>query len=362
MHSFPQPTAAALCLATLLAGCGSGEAPPPAVPAVLVQAAAPGDAGVTTYTGEVRARHEADLAFRVGGKIAERLVDAGMSVKAGQPLARLDPADLQLARQAAAAQEAAAESEFATASAERQRYADLLARRFVSQAAFDARENAFRNARARLEQARAQGRISANQVGYGTLTTDYNGVVATVLADAGQVVTAGQPVFRLARHDEKEVALAIPEGRLAEARKASHITVGLWAQPELRLKGELRELAAAADPATRTYAARIRIVDAPASLQLGMTARVAFAASGQAEYLLVPLAAVVDHGSGPQVWVVADGKAVPRAVTVGRFGEDGATITAGLKPGEPVIVAGQRRLAAGQAVLARPAPPPAQQR
>ena len=103
-----------------------------------------------------------------------------------------------------------------TASAERQRYADLLARRFVSQAAFDARENAFRNARARLEQARAQGRISANQVGYGTLTTDHAGVVATVLADAGQVVTAGQPVFRLARHDEKEVALAIPEGRLAE--------------------------------------------------------------------------------------------------------------------------------------------------
>lgn len=362
MRSLIPPTMAALCLAALLAACGGSEPPVPDVPIVLVQAATPGDAGIATYTGEVRARHEADLAFRVGGKIVERLVDAGMTVSPGQPLARLDPADLQLARQSAAAQEAAAESEFATASAERQRYADLLARRFVSQAAFDAKENAFRNARARLEQARAQGRISANQAAYGTLAADHGGVVTAVLADAGQVVAAGQPVFRLARPEEKEVALAIPESRLAEARKASHIAVGLWAQPELHLKGELRELAAAADPMTRTYAARIRIIDAPAALQLGMTARVAFTADGRSAHCLVPLTAVVDQGSGPQVWVVTDGKAVPRPVTVGRFGEDGATIVAGLAPGELVIVTGQRRLAEGQPVQARPAPPPAQQR
>ncbi|MFZ1899992.1 MAG: efflux RND transporter periplasmic adaptor subunit, partial [Azonexus sp.] len=246
------PCIAATCLALALSACGSAETPPPVAPKVLVQPAGAGDAGVTVYTGEIRARHEVDLAFRVGGKIAARLVDSGMMVKAGQPLARLDPADLQLSRQAAQAQVAAAESEFTTAGAERARYADLVAKRFVSQAAFDAKENAFRSAQARLEQARAQSRISGNQAEYGTLVAEHEGVITAVLADAGQVISAGQPVFRLARPEEKEVAIAIPEGRLAELKAARQIAVSLWAQPELVMAGEIRELAAAADPATRT--------------------------------------------------------------------------------------------------------------
>ena len=358
----PRPFAPlfAACLALVLGACSRSEAPAPVAPTVLVQPARTGEAGQSIYTGEVRARYEVDLAFRVGGKIAARLVDSGMTVKAGQALARLDPADLQLSRQAAAAQVAAAESELTTATSERERYAGLLEKRFVSQAAFDAKENAYRSAKARLEQARAQSQISGNQATYGTLAAENDGVITAVLADAGQVVSAGQPVFRLARPEEREVAIAVPESRLAELKAAPQIAVNLWAQPEALLKGELRELAAAADPATRTYAARIRIVDPPPSVELGMTARVIVGA-GSASPIVVPLTAVVDSGKGPEVWVIQDGKATPRAVVVERFREDGAVLASGLQAGEAVILSGQRRLTAGQAVQAQQAAPPERQ-
>ncbi|WP_265946805.1 efflux RND transporter periplasmic adaptor subunit [Dechloromonas sp. A34] len=351
-----------LCgLALLFAGC-QGEAPPPlASRAVLVQAVAPLAVGTATYTGEIRARHELDLAFRVGGKLAARLVDAGAEIKPGQPLARLDPADLELAATAARAQLAGAESDLATASAERERYAGLLAKKFVSQAAFEAKDNAANSARARLEQARSQSRISGNQAAYGTLSSEFPAVVTAVLADAGQVVSAGQAVFRLARPEEKEVAIAVAESRIAELKAAKALSVGLWANPEVRLRGELRELSPAADPATRTYAARIRLLDPPPEVRLGMTARVFLDAAGEAA-LLVPLAAVVDQGNGPLVWVVAEGKANPRPIRLSRFQEDGAVVAAGLQAGELVVVAGAARLVVGQAVDARPVTPPAGQR
>lgn len=145
----------ALCLSLALNGCGRNEAPVPVAPTVLVQGMSAGDAGQTAYTGEIRARFETDLSFRVGGKIAARLVDSGATVKAGQALARLDLADLRLSRQAAAAQVAAAESEYTTAESERERYAGLLAQRFVSQAAFDAKETPYQRPRAPRTGARA---------------------------------------------------------------------------------------------------------------------------------------------------------------------------------------------------------------
>lgn len=352
-----------LLLATgaLLGGCRGGEAPPPPPPAVLVQPATSAAAAGTVYTGEIRARHEVDLAFRVGGKIAARLVDAGAEIKAGQPLARLDPADLQLAAGSARAQLAGAESELATARAERERYAGLVAKKFVSQAAFDAKDNALNGAQARLEQARAQSQVSGNQAAYGTLSSETPAVVTAVLADAGQVVSAGQPVLRIARPEEKEVAIAVPESRLAEIRAAKNIQVALWASPATVLRGELRELSPAADPATRTYAARIRLTAPPPEVRLGMTARVQFGSDAGGE-LLVPLSAVLDIGNGPFVRVVKDGKVVSRPVSVAAFREDGAAISGGLQDGEAIIVSGAAKLVDGQAVQSRPVTPPARQR
>lgn len=347
--------------ALLLAGCHSEKPPLPTARSVLVQPASPAPRNTGVFTGEVRARHEFDLAFRVGGKLAARLVDVGAEIKAGQPLARLDPADLELAAAASRAQLTAAESDFATAAAERERYAGLLARKFVSEAAFEAKENALNSTRGRLEQARSQSRISGNQRAYGTLSSEYPAIVTAVLAEAGQVMSAGQPVFRLARPEEKEVAIVVPEGRLAEVKAAKAIAVNLWAEPGIWMNGELRELSPAADPATRTYAARIRITNPPSGLELGMTARVALD-HADAGALLVPLGAVIDRGNGPSVWVVGNGQANPRPVKLAGYREDGALIAEGLQAGELVVAAGASQLVAGQSVDAKPLTPPARQR
>jgi RND family efflux transporter MFP subunit len=351
----------ALALATLLAACSRGEQPPPAAPAVLVQPASSIDTGTSTYVGEIRARHEIDLSFRVGGKLAARLVDAGAEVSANQPLARLDPTDLQLAADAARAQLAAAESDFATARNERERYAGLLAKKFVSQTAYEARDNAFNAAQGRLEQARAQNRISGNQAAYGTLTSDRAGVITAVLAEAGQVVAAGQPVLRLARPEEKEIAIAVPEGQVAALKAAKNPAVNLWAEPKISVVGELRELSPAADPATRTYAARIRLIDPPPEVRLGMTARVSINGEG-GNAIAVPLTAVVNTGSSAQVWIVRDGKAEPRAVEVARFADDKAILAKGVNEGESVVVAGTSRLVAGMAVTPQAIRPAVEQR
>lgn len=348
-------------IAAALVGCQAGDTPAPQPPVVLVATAAPAAAEGGSYTGEIRARREADLAFRVGGRIAGRLVDVGARIAAGQPLARLDPTDLELAASAARAQLAAAESEAATAAAERQRYAGLLARKFVSEAAFEARDNAHNSARARLEQARAQSRISDNQSGYGTLTSTFPAVVTAVLADAGQVVGAGQAVLRVARPEELEVAIAVPESRVGELQAARSMRVSLWAEPELALRGELRELAPAADPASRTYAARIRLVDPPPTVRLGMTARVDVRSDGDSR-LRLPLGAVVDLGQGPVVRVVVDGKVLSRPVRVAAYRDDGVDLAGGVQAGEPVIVSGAGQLAEGQAVRSRPQTAPERQR
>ncbi|WP_371324305.1 efflux RND transporter periplasmic adaptor subunit [Dechloromonas sp. ZY10] len=357
------PALGTLILLPLFGGCTRQEAPPSGPRTVLVQAAGEEQQSISLYSGEIRARHEFDLAFRVGGKIAARLVDAGAEVRPGQPLARLDPADLQLAASAAAAQLASAESEHATARAERERYAGLLSKNFVSPSAFETRDNAANAARARLDQARAQARISGNQASYGSLSSEAPAVVTAVLAEAGQVVAAGQPVLRLARPEQKEVAIAVPEGRVAELRASKQFTVNLWANPKISLRGELRELAPAADPQTRSYAARIRLIDPPPEVSLGMTASVRVSAAGQpGAGLLLPLPAVINQGQGAIVRVVVAGKVVSRPVTVAAYEENGVRIASGLQPGELVVIAGAARLAEGEAVEPKTATPPAQQR
>lgn len=356
------PSLAPLVFAAAVAACSPGETPPNTPRVVLVQPAETAASLSGSYTGEIRARHEADLSFRVGGKIAARLVDNGSAIKTGQLIATLDPTDLQSAAKAARAQLASAEADFATARAEHQRYADLLARGFVSQATYDAKANALTGTQGRLEQARAQSQISNNQAAYGSLSADYPAVVIAVLANAGQVVTAGQPVFRVARSDEKEIAISIPENRVHDIKNSASATVSLWANPGIRVAAVLRELSAAADSATRTYAARFRLIDPPPEVKLGMTARIDLAPLQDKTPILVPLPAVLDTGKGPFVRVARDGKVASLPVEVAQFREDGALIAKGLRKGDLVIISGANQLADAQAVEARVVTPPAHQR
>jgi RND family efflux transporter MFP subunit len=340
---------AALC-PVLLIGCSKEESPPAAVRPVLAQKVGNGNAeAATVYSGDIRARYESDLGFRIPGKIVNRLVDVGSAVKAGQALARIDPAD-------AALQATQAEANRELADAEAKRYRDLRAKNFVSQSALDAKETT-------LKAAAAQAQLARNQASYTTLNADHDGVVTAVLAETGQVVAAGQAVLRIARPEEKELVINVPEGRVNEVRSATAVTVAPWTRPELRLRARLRELSPAADPATRTYTARLSILDTNPDLQLGMTAQ-AFLSSASADGIAVPSTAVVDQGNGPAVWVVVNDKVQRRPVTIKQLREDKVILSGGLQPGETIVVAGAHKLVTDQLVwpqaleTAAPAPHP----
>jgi multidrug efflux system membrane fusion protein len=371
MHPTPNRLPATLVLALLsslvLAACGKGEATKttPTTPA-LVQAAVPADGGNgNRLSGEVRAHHEADLGFRIPGKIVARLVDAGTAVKAGTVLARLDPADVQQATEAASAQVAAAKAEFSNAKAELERYRSLFERKFVSQAVLDQRQTAFDAAKARFDQATAEQARARNQLGYATLVADRAGIITQVNADIGQVVAAGQSVMRLAGPDEPEVLVNVPESRINEvqAQRSAPVTVTLWNTPGARYAGRIREIAGAADPASRTFAMRVSILKPDAEVHLGTTADVALSDTvtaprgasnnaGAASPVRIPLTAITRKDDSATVWVLdaQAGTVAPRAVTVARYGDADAIVSAGLAPGEQVVVAGVHKLLPGQKV------------
>ncbi|HEX5130012.1 MAG TPA: efflux RND transporter periplasmic adaptor subunit [Usitatibacter sp.] len=342
-----------LAIGLLAAACGNGKVAEDPVRPVITQTVVPGASATRdVYSGELRARHETDLAFRVGGKLVARLADPGSRVKKGQVLARLDPEDARLAAQAAAAQLASAESDLALAKAELDRHAELLAKKFISQSAYDVKHNAFNSARARAEQARSQAAISANQREYTTLVADAGGVVISVSAEPGQVVAPGQPVLKLAHSGEKEVVVNVPEGQLSRFKVGQPVAVSLWADRSAPFAGYVREIAGGADPVTRTYAVRVDAPAAPASAQLGMTANVAFAQSAEAGLVLLPMSAITRRGDQAAVWVVepATRKVKMQPVAIGQFREDGVTILEGLSAGDVVVTAGVHKLRAGQAV------------
>jgi len=353
-------------LAVALTGCGEAEQPAdPVRPAVTVTGMPGAAATRDVYSGEVRARVETDLAFRVGGKITARLVDAGARVKAGQALARLDPDDAKLAADAARAQIASSESDLALARSELDRARDLLARQFISPSAFDARSAAFKAAAARAEQTRAQAALSVNQQAYTTLVADGDGLVLSVAAETGQVVSAGQPVLRVAREGPMEVVISVPEGQVARFRAGQPVALSLWARPEAVFPGVVREVSGGADPVTRTFAVRVAAPKHPEGMRVGMTANVVTAPDAGGPIIVVPLGALAKEGEASAVWVVdpKTSRVATRIVRVGMYREDGATIESGLAAGEIVVAAGVHKLRAGQLVrlqgTAAPAPAPA---
>jgi membrane fusion protein, multidrug efflux system len=319
-----------------LVACGEPPPPPQEITVVKTIVAGTTAADVArSYSGEVHARYEVPLSFRIGGKLVERKVDAGAHVSAGQLLARLDPADMAL-------QASQAQSQLGLAQADARRYRDLRAQNFVSSAALDAKETA-------LKAAESQAGIAHNQAAYAQLAADRPGVIAAVLGEPGQVVAAGQPVFRLAQDGEREVAISLPESVVTGITVGDEASVSLWSGSKA-YRGRLRELAPAADATTRTFAARVSLLDADASVALGMTATVRFTA-GKQPALAVPLSAVFQQGDRPAVWVVGqDSTLALRPVTVSAYTDAGATVAEGLQPGERIVAAGVHKLTGGQKV------------
>ncbi len=349
---------ATLIVAGLVAGC-SREAPPVnAARPVVVESPQPqgGAGGVEAFPGSVHARTEADLSFRVPGKIAERRVDLGARVTRGALLAVLDPEDAQLNLDTARAALKAAEADAWLAQEEERRYTDLKARGHVGQSAVDSRVNTTKLAQARLSQARSQLNLAQNQSRYTRLTADAAGVVTQIMAEPGNVVTAGQPVVRVAADGEREVHIDVPEGGIQALAKAKQIAVEIYSQPGKHYVGRLREINPQADPATRTHDARITVVDADAAVQLGASATVMTLDAGDGKTFRLPATALgaadKDHAV---VWTVLAGangvttvKSVP--VQVVQY-LDGVVIVAGaITPQDRLVTAGVHRLVEGMAV------------
>jgi multidrug efflux system membrane fusion protein len=341
--------ATALLPVFLLAACGGKPAEPSPRPAMVTRASSAAGA-LEAYAGEVRAREEPPLAFRIPGKLARRLVDAGTRVHAGQALAELDPEDARLQSEGARAALLSAESDLALAKAEMTRYQNLADKQLVSRSLYDARVAQLRAAEARVRQARAQNSTSGNQVAYSVLRAPRDGVISQRLAEAGQVVAAGQPVFTLAVDGEREVAISVPEQGLERFAVGRELAVELWARPGERYPGTVRELAPAADPTTRTFAARVAFA-APDGVELGQSARVYARVDGDSRPRL-PLSALTQQGGQAAVWVV-DPKTHAvhvRRIAIGAYGEDGVPVLSGLRADEWVVAAGAHLLLEGQKI------------
>jgi RND family efflux transporter MFP subunit len=346
-------SATALFLTTLVA-CSKKEAPQEPLRSVKLVTVAGSELNVGgDYSGEVRARAESRLGFQVAGKLLQRPAEQGQRVSAGQLLALIDAQDYQLAAQAAAAQVLAAQSQRDLAAADFKRFEALKTQNFISGAELERRDAALKAADAALNQAKAQAQAQSNQAGYARLTASQSGVITGVDAEVGQVVSAGQPVVRLAHDGPRDAVFAVSEQlalglKIGQSMTATLLSTG---QP---LKGKIRELAASADPVTRTYAVKLALDDS-ALLPLGATVNVHAApmSAGQTEVIKLPTSALRQEGAGSAVWVLDEASMTVnlKPVQVGTVDGNQVVISGGLQAGQKVVSAGVHVLTPGQKVM-----------
>ena len=337
-----------------LVACG-GKAPSdprteaPLVRLAVVQGAVPVS---RSFTGTVAARVESDLGFRVSGKVLERLVDAGQTVKRGQPLMRIDPIDLKLAAQARQEAVAAARARAQQTAQDEARYRDLRGTGAISASAYDQVKAAADAAKAQLSAAEAEADVARNATRYAELVADSDGVVMQTLAEPGQVVSAGQTVVRVARAGRREAVIQLPETvrpSLGAGAQAALFGTGGASEP-----ATLRQLSDAADSRTRTFEARYVLQGALANAPLGATVTVQIPAEGTSAPggLQVPIGALFDAGQGPGVWVVSGepAKVAWRPVAVLRVDDDSVRVAGQLKLGERIVALGAQLLREGEPV------------
>ena len=339
--------------ALLLAACSKPA--PTEEPVRAVKLMTVGEGSIQTsmeFAADVRARVESRLGFRVGGKVVRRAVEPGQAVKAGQMLAQLDPQDYKLATDAARAQVAAAQTNRDLAAADYKRYKELRDQNFISGAELERRDAALKAAQAQIEQAQAQLNSQGNQAGYTTLVADVSGVVTAVSAEVGQVVAAGTPVVQIAQDGPRDVVFAVPEDKVAQIARGSMVDVRVWAS-KTQLTGTVREVAASADPVTRTFTVKVAL-GAKDALPLGTTVTVAPKALERPgeQVIKLPTSALLKAGAGSSVWVLDSATMTVKAQPVVVATADGndAVISSGLTPGMQVVVAGVHVLSPGQKV------------
>lgn len=343
----------ALVGAAALSGCSRKEPEPEPIRAVklLTVGAEPLKAQLE-YSAEVRARVESRIGFRVPGKIVQRQAELGQHVSAGQALAQLDPRDYQLSAQAAQAQVTAAKTQRDLAAADFKRYARLKEQNFISSAELERREASVKAAQATLDQANAQLAAQGNQTSYTRLVADVSGIITSIDAEPGQVVSAGTPVVRIAQDGPRDAVFSVPEDKVGLLRTGQPVAVRPWAEGA-NLQGQVREVAASADPVTRTFLVKVAI-DGDKVPPLGATVYVEPSAMSRegVSAMTLPTTALRQEGGQTAVWVYDKGTGTVRSQVVQVATADGneAVIAAGLEPGMQVVATGVHVLAPNQKV------------
>jgi RND family efflux transporter MFP subunit len=339
-------------IAIALTGCNEtvAEKAEPARPVLVATVHYEAESPARSFVGTIRPRIEADTGFRVPGKVAKRLVEVGQTVDVGQPLATLDEVDLKLQAEQAEAELRAATGVLAQAAAAETRARDLRVNGWTTDAQMDQARAAADEARARLNRAQRSVELTNNSLSYATLSADSRGVVTATLIEPGQVVASGQTAIRIARFAEKEAVVSIPETLVGRAKDGT-ASVTLWSSPDRKYAAKLREIAPAADPATRTYLAKFSLPEADDSVSLGMTATLTLADRATARVARLPLSALFSEGRDPSFYVVDDkGDVSLKPVAVKSYESNDVVITGGVDEGARVVALGVQKLDPAQKV------------
>ena len=339
-------------LAVCLASCNEtiAEKTGPSRPVLVATAHYEAEQPERSFVGTIRPRVEADMGFRVPGKVAKRLVEVGQTVDVGQPLATLDEVDLKLQAEQAEAEFSAATGVLAQAAAAEQRAKDLRGKGWTTDAQMDQARAAADEARARLNRAERSVELTKNSLSYATLVADTRGVVTATLIEPGQVVASGQSAIRVARLGEKEALVAIPETLLGRA-KTGAATVTLWSEANKKYAAKLREVAPSADPATRTYLAKFSLPEAGDDVSLGMTATLTLSDSETECVAKLPLSALYSQGGEPSLYIVNDvGEVTRKPVKVKGYESSYVVIAGGVEEGAKVVALGVQKLDPAQKV------------
>ncbi len=339
-------------LISALPGCKKEEqAAAPDIRPVRTVTVEPSEAGETvSLTGEIQPRYQADLGFRVNGKILERPVDVGTQVKKGDLLARLDPQQYRQDFEVAKAEVAKVNAEVARSQAQEYRQRELLKNGHTTRVAYDEALKAFKTAQAQLDSARAKEVQASENLGYTDLKADTDGVISAVGANTGQVVSAGQMVVRLAQPGEREAVFNLAEATFKNPPKNPTVEVKLVSNPDIATEGKVRYVSPQADPTTRTYTVRVSLPDAPPQMRLGANVIGSVTVNG-GQSITIPGSALFQKDGQPAVWLVEkDGTVQLKPITVERYQGDSVVVGNGLVQGDVVVTAGVQKLLPGQKV------------
>lgn len=353
VKSGPGPVLRMLLLCSVLGACNSeSQEAPPQIRSIRTQVVAIRDwKNPGTAIGEIKPRYETDIGFRIGGKMAARMVDVGSVLEKGTLIAGLDNTNEKNAVAITETEVKAAQAELADAGAQEARLRELLQRGSSTQASYDGAERRLKLARARLEQTELSRKDALERLGYTELRSDEAGVVTAIGAQPGQIVASGQMIVHVARTDVKEAEFKVSERVLQSVPPDTAVEVRLLSDPKVSVRGQVREIGTMADPVTRTFAVRISLNDPPEAMRFGTTVQGRIILN-EAGIVQLPASALFRSNDRPAVWVFdpVESSVNLRPVTILRYEDDQILISEGLRSGERVVTAGVQKLFPGMKV------------